>query len=115
MGTGSVLQNEYFMVCFYAERHKESKFQVTFLFAFIFELSNRLAGFNENCFEYFTVGKHPNLMRAVIFLVITQKVAIIRYRRVGTTYRCRFMCQESKRISILDSYTWDRWFIPKRR
>jgi len=31
-----------------------STFQVTFLFAFMFRLSNVLAGFNENYYEFFT-------------------------------------------------------------
>lgn len=44
---------------FYAERHKMSTFQVTFLFAFMFRLSNVLAGFNENYYEFFTFCNTP--------------------------------------------------------
>ena len=70
METGSVLENEHFMVCFLAEMYKMSTLPVTFLFRFMFQLSNRLAGFDENCYEFFTVGKYPYMVRTAVCVLL---------------------------------------------
>jgi len=40
-------------------------------------------------------------MRTALFLVITQRVVVISYRRFGTTY--------------LEHWGWERTFVPKLR
>ena len=80
-----------------------STLQLTFLFTFMFQLSNRLAGFDENCYEFFTVGKYPNMVRTLLFCVITKRVMVISYGRFGATYRSRLHVSGIQRILILDS------------
>jgi hypothetical protein len=53
----------------------------------VFQPSNRLATFNENCSEFFNFGKYPNLVRTILFWVITQWVVVTSYGRFGATYR----------------------------
>jgi len=89
MGTGSVLKNEHFTVCFMLKGIKFRHFRSPSKFVFLLQLSNRLASFNENCYEFFTFGKYPNLVRTLLFWVITQRVVVTSYGRFGTTYRSR--------------------------
>jgi hypothetical protein len=65
MGTERALKNEYFIVCFYDEKYKISTIQVT-LFVFMFRLWNYLAGFNKNCYEFFTFERYQNMVRTFL-------------------------------------------------
>ena len=49
----------------------------------MFQLSNRLAGLNENFYEFFTVAKYPNMLRTLLFWVVTQRVVVTTYGRFG--------------------------------
>jgi hypothetical protein len=110
MGAGSVLTDEHFMVCFCAEKQKISTLPVTFLLVFMFQLSNCLASFKENCFEFFTFGKYPNIWRNLLFWVVRQREVVTSYGRFGTSHRSPFVYQKPKMFAIIESL-----FIPKLR
>jgi len=61
------------MVCFYAEKHKISTLPVTFLLVFMFQLSNCLTSFKENCYEFFIFGKYTDMVRNLLFWVVTMR------------------------------------------
>jgi hypothetical protein len=56
-------------------------------------------------------GFHRYVIRYALFCVMMQRLVVILYRRLGTTYRSHLQRLRSPRIKG----KWDRDIVPKRR